>query len=178
VTGGAHIDWTALAQRLGTIGDAADTHEEIGGTDLARAAIEHIIDPRRLASAVDHYVLGEPGYELARSVLWLLHPYSAMQRCRAIFHSDAELPVRRRAIELLRVVADQRVLPWIKEFLDHPDPEIQYFGAGIVDQLLFAGLVVPADCAELLALAEAHENGQVRALAEEIVERTREATEG
>jgi len=66
--------------------------------------------------------------ERPRSVLWLLRPWSAMLPCRELFSTAGDLQVRRSAVELLRVVADRRVVPWVPTFLADPDPGIQRWG--------------------------------------------------
>jgi hypothetical protein len=170
----APIDWQALAERLQTIATKnGETRTEVGGTALARAAIAWLIEPERLATAVDHYVSLNPGFELARSVLWLLHPWAAMVRCREIATSDVDVNRRRSAVELLRVVADGRALPWVQDFLADPDEETQVWAIGIVDQLLFSRLIEPEACADLLAVAQIHDNARVRRAAAEIGARLR-----
>lgn len=160
------IDWEALASKLSLIrADAEGTVTEVGSRSHALAAVEELIGAERIASAVDHYVTGQPGAELARSVLWLLRPWSAMQRCREIFDSGLEQRVRRSAVELLRVVADHRALPWVEDFLADSDPEIQMWGVLVVDQLLIANLVDRASCEPVLSRARAHKNKQVRDMA-------------
>jgi hypothetical protein len=157
------IDWEALAHDLSSIQvDAAGGRAESGSRSLALAAVERLLGPEQLASAVDHYIEGRPGSELARSVLWLLHPESAMLRCREIYRSGPDLNVRRSAVELLRVVADGRVLPWVNGFLDDPDAEIQAWGMLIVDQLLMGNLVEWDECETLLARGRVHSNPRVR----------------
>jgi hypothetical protein len=152
------VDWTELALRVGSL-DASGEHS---GTHLARAALEEIIGPHVFREAVDHYVSGAPGGELARSVLWHCRPWSAMQRCHELYTATSDLEVRRRSVELLRVVADRRALPWVAEYLANPDMEIQGWGAGIVDQLLWSELVDPEDCEFLLVVIENHPNEAVR----------------
>ena len=71
------IDWEELAQELGTLRPDGES----GGSDEARRAIELLLGEDRLRQAVDYYVAGRRGSELARHVLWQLHPWSAMQRC-------------------------------------------------------------------------------------------------
>ncbi len=85
-----------------------------------------------------------------------------MVYCNELFHTSEDIDIRRSAIELLRVVADKRALPWIKSFLDDPDNEIQGWGVGILDQLLFSGHIEPDEAVTLLALAEQHPNNEVR----------------
>jgi len=163
------IDWQALAQQLGTIRDVSpDGQMELGSGELARQALEQIVGVGHFADAVEHYVSGRPGSELARSVLWLVRPWAATVRCRAIFDADPSLERRRRAVELLRVVADRRALGWIDDFLSDPDEEIQMWGVGVLDQLVFSELVAEEDCAGLLGRASRHTNPRVRAVAAEI----------
>jgi hypothetical protein len=172
------IDWSALAEQLRSVRtDGGDVRTEIGSATLARAAVEQLIDPKRLATAVDHYVAMRPGFELARAILWLVHSWEAMRRCREIFASDFDLQRRRGAIELLRVVADRRALPWIEEFLADPDAEIQAWGIGIVDQLIRSNLADPEDCKSLLTLASRHENPRVREKALDITARIQDLPE-
>jgi hypothetical protein len=163
------IDWERLAAELGTIRDtSAVSRTETGSFELARQALERIIGPERFAEAVEHYVSFRPGFELARSVLWSVRPWSAMAHCHAIFDSDSNLNRRRAAVELLRVIADRRAVVWIDEFLADPDPEIQVWGIGVLDQLIFSALVDESACARVLSHAERHANPEIRATALEI----------
>ncbi|WP_298863987.1 HEAT repeat domain-containing protein [uncultured Gimesia sp.] len=149
------IDWTELARTLGALDDDGREH---GSSIDAREAIAMILGPTHLRNAVDHYVRHKKGGELVRNVLWLLRPWSAMERCYEIYQTDDDPEARCTAIELLRVVADRRVLPWIKGFLEDSDKGVQSWAAGIVDQLLWSDLVDPEDCAELLQLMANHSN--------------------
>lgn len=160
------IDWEALGVRLGAI--RADG--ESGGSNLAREALCAILGSEELRRAVDYYISGEPGSELARSVLWMLRPWEAMDRCHEIWASQRSMPQRRRAIELLRVVADSAVLPWIPGLLDDNDDTIRDLGIQIVDQLVFAGLVEPAEVEPLLAAAQGHPDPVIRERAASIAE--------
>ena len=65
-------------------------------------------------------------------------------------------------MELLRVVADRRALPWFVEFLHDDDHDIQYWGAGLVDQLLWQELVQPEEAEVLLALMADHAHEGIR----------------
>jgi hypothetical protein len=164
------IDWSALAHELGTICGPDEVGTEIGGRKTAREAIERLIGPARLAGAVDYYVSFQPGFELARSVLWHVRPWSAMVRCREIFASEADIQARRSAVELLRVVADRRVLPRISEFLADPDAGIQARAIGILDQLVFSRLVEDEECASILEATLNHSNPRVQEMAADIRE--------
>ncbi|WP_148087787.1 HEAT repeat domain-containing protein [Gemmata obscuriglobus] len=148
------VDWHALAQKLGTLRDGGES----GGSDLGRQALELIVGVDSLRSAVDYYVAGAPGSELARSVLALLKPLSAMERCLEIARSEADAESRRSAVELLRMVADGRGIAWAAEFLGDEDEGVQVWGAGIVDQLLWSGLADPEDCGQILEAMATHPN--------------------
>jgi len=163
-----HAAWDALAEQLGAVEDTAHGRTEHGSDGLARVAIEKILGEDEFRAAVDHYVAGRRGSELARSVLRLLRPGSAMQRCREISTQSTDPDGRRAAVELLRVVADRRALPWVSDYLDDSDEVVQQWGIRIVDQLLFSDLIEPEDAEPLLRRAEDHPNAEVRAQAQEI----------
>ena len=160
----AEIDWHKLSAELGLLRADGET----GGSDDARRALELIIGEDALRASVDHYIAYRRGYELARSVLWQLRPWSAMRYCYEIFKGPQKLTVRRAAVELLRVVADRRALPWIPEFLEDSDADIQSWGIGVLDQLLFSELIWPEEAEELIKMAERHQNQLVREGAERI----------
>jgi hypothetical protein len=170
------IDWELLARELDTFSDdETGARTERGNNSLARQALERIIGPEHFVEAVEHYLYLRPGFELARSVLWVVRPWSAMLRCRRVFETDPDLRRRQRAVELLRVLADQRALPWIADFLADPDPGIQLMGAHVLDQLVFSSLVREHDCTELLDRAGRHPNASVREVASAIRARFAEA---
>jgi hypothetical protein len=148
----AEIDWEKLAAELGFL--TADG--ESGGSDQARHALELIIGEDALRASVDHYIAYHRGHELVRSVLWQLRPWSAMSYCYEIFKRPQKLADRRAAVELLRVMADRRSLPWITEFLDDSDPDIQAWGIGVLDQLLYSELISPEEAEALIMTAEQH----------------------
>ena len=118
-----------------------------------------------LRASVDYYIEHRPGSELARLVLWRLRPWSAMSRCWEVFKGLDEIEARRTAVELLRVVADRRALPWISEFLEDTDALIQTWGVGVLDQLLWSELIGQEE-AEAVLRTEQHSNESVRERAE------------
>jgi hypothetical protein len=151
------IDWKALATEVGSLrGDG-----EIGGDHLARAALTRVIGDDEWRAAVDYYVSLARGSELTRSVLWLLRPPAAMERCREIIASTVERD-RETAAELLRVVGDARIVPWIAGYLADANESVQNNAAGMVDQLLWSDLVEPEACADLLATMRVHASEGVR----------------
>jgi len=164
------IDWKKFAEEL----ELLAKNKEVASSKDAATAVEMLIGKERLSASVDYYVSERKGSELARAVLWLLHPWSAMKRCYEIYSSSGKPEHRASAVELLRVVADKRALKWIKEFLDDPDPTIQNWGIGIVDQLIFSGRIYQEEAAQLLEVAERHSNEYVRGVAKKIKERPKD----
>jgi hypothetical protein len=150
------IDWQALAQRL----DKLNKEEAL----VEKRAIEVSLGEDDLQAAVDFCVSDKSGSELARSVLRELRPWPAMQRCYQLF-CEGDVETRRSAVELLRVFADRRTLPWVNEFLDDVDPLIQYLGTEILDQLVWSGSVKDQECIDLLAKMREHPNAGVRVMA-------------
>jgi hypothetical protein len=164
------IDWSVLANQLALLTPATpsgrDGHTERSGSDAARRALEILIGEPALRASVDYYITGAPGSELARSVLWLLHPWSAMAHCYEVWRSSPSIEDRRSAVELLRVVADRRALGWVRDFLEDQDEIVQAWGAGVLDQLLWSNLVSVEEAEPLLVSAECHANPAVRQTAE------------
>jgi len=156
------IDWNALANQLGLITLTEGGRNERGGTEPACNALAEILGRDAMVASVDDYIARRPGAELARSVLSLLHPAWAMERCFEVFKSNDDIEIRRLAVELLRNVADARVIDWVPEFLGDPDPGIQGWGIGVIDQLLMNRRADIEDCECVLAGAEAHPNERVR----------------
>lgn len=156
------INWKELAIQVGSITENGET----SGNQFALKALEVLLGENNLRLAVDYYITGRPGSELARSVLWELRPSSAILYCYDIYKSDLPVEVRRSAVELLRVVADKRAVSWVEEFLKDDDAEIQRWGFGVLDQLLWSYLVEPEEVEFLLHEGETHPNIQVRERAE------------
>ncbi len=165
------IDWKKLAEDLELLAE----NKDMASSKDAATAIELLIGKEKLSASVDYYVAERKGSELARAVLWLLHPWSAMKRCYEIYRSSGKPEHRASAIELLRVVADKRALKWVNEFLEDPNPTIQNWGIGIVDQLIFSGRIYSEDAAQLIEIAERHDNENVREVAKKIKGRPKDA---
>lgn len=158
------INWKELAIQVNSLSKRG---EFVSG-DMAKQAIELLIGENNIRDAVDYYIEGKPGSELARAVLWRIHSPAAMNRCYEIYKSPADIETRRLAIELLRVAADRQVLNWINEFLKDEDTGIQAWGIGVLDQLVTSNLIDDEDAEPLLLIAEAHHNFHVREKAAEI----------
>ena len=157
-------NWVNIAKEVEAIGENG---YQFSSSQKAREAIEILLGKDNLKEAVRYYVAHKPGSELLRSVLWQLHPYSAMEECYRIFKESSNLDEKIDAVELLRVVADKRVLKWVPEFLEHENSGIQNWGIGIIDQLLFSHLCDDEDVVEILQQASKHHSQYVREKAEE-----------
>lgn len=151
-----------MAEQIG-VGNSGSDH-------AAREALELLLGEATIRQAVDHYIAGRDGAELARSVLWLLRPWSGMQYCYEIYQSNADIETKRFAIELLRVMADRRVLPWIEDFLNDADEGIQNWGIGVIDQMAFKDLVSESEVQTLLNKSARHPNPNVRRMTQLIRE--------
>ena len=130
------VDWGGLAEKLGTVTRTESGYSETGGSGIAAKLIVEIMGDQVWRDAVDFYVSGKPGAEGARSVLWMLRPPAAMNRCNEIFLTTNDYETASFAICLLQVVADRRVLDWIPQYLASANKGARIWGLGIVDQLL------------------------------------------
>lgn len=154
------IDWQALVQRLDNLNQSQVSTD----LDAAKRAIEVSLGEDHLQAAVDYCIQDKLSSELARSVLEQLRPWPAMQRCYELFQTG-DSDTRCSAVELLHVIADGRVLPWLSEFLDDRDPLIQCLGVETLDRLIWSGAVKSEECGELLQKVQEHPNAQVRVMA-------------
>jgi len=153
------IAWESLARELGTLREDGSEH---GGAAHAIDAIILLLGEDELRDAVDYILEDRPGSELARMVLAVLHPWSAIERCYEVYHADPDDERRGNALYILKVAADRRALGWIPIFLSDPDEGIQALGIDILDQMIFSGLVEPDECEQILARAAEHENAWIR----------------
>jgi hypothetical protein len=126
-----------------------------------------IIGEQRLRDAVDFYVGRQPGCELVRSVLFVLRPGCAKERCYEIFKSG-DPTERVTAVELLRMTADARVVPWVPEFLADDSEGVQNWGIDVLDQLLYCDFIGRKEAEPILRLALHHGNARVREQAVQI----------
>ena len=149
------IDWAALAREVGSI---RTDGSEYGGSWAAEAALVDILGDDFIRDAVDLYLSGEPGYELARSVLNLLKPRVAMEQCLQLVGTEDEDD----AMSLLRACADRSVLQSLPQLFANDNANTRIM---ILDQLLFSGYVKDGEVKNLIdkALADPHEG--VRELA-------------
>lgn len=148
-----------------------------GGTHVARYALTELLGDQAWRDAVGDYVAGADAAEMIRSVLQLVRPPVAAQECVRLWREGSRSE-RASAIELLRVVADPEVLALVPEFLADPDPDVQAWGAGIVDQMLCDRVVEDDQVESCLLLMEAHPADHIRELAASIRRDQRLADQG
>ena len=149
------IDWTKLALELGSIGE----NYERGGTAYAELALERILGEEAIHAAVSFILDGEPGSELAVSVLRHIVSLKAIEISYQIYkNSTGERAAN--AVSLIKRIAHPRSTAWIKEFL--ADEHVALWGIGLLDQLAWSGRVQPEAIESLLALAEQHHHEHVR----------------
>jgi hypothetical protein len=151
-------DWHEIAKAIGSINELSES----GGDSEARRALITIVGEENLIGAVDYYVTASQGSELARSVLRMLKPFSAMQRCYEIYTRDSDIEKRRSAVELIRSISDRQAAHWISEFLSDPDTEIQTWGGSMVDQLLWDQSLSAEEATPFLEAMKDHPNPQVK----------------
>lgn len=133
------VDWEELSAAIGTRFKVGTALAETGGDNHARSALELIVGRPAWEDAVEHCLAFRPGYELARSVLSLVQPRSAMDYVHAIFKSDRTPGHRRAAIELLRSFADRTILDRVPDYLNDEDPDIRHWGLRVLDRILWCG---------------------------------------
>jgi len=155
----SRIDWESLARQLGTLSEDGREH---GGARHAIAAITVLIGADKLRDAVDWILEDRPGSELARAVLAVLNPWSAMERCYEVYRAEPDHGRRCSALLILKAAADYRALGWIPILLSDPDENMQALGIDILDQMIFGGNVEPDECEQILSGAAQHENPWVR----------------
>lgn len=131
-----NIDWRGIADTIGTINWTEHGRSEKGGTQVGIDALIQIIGDAALRDAVDFYVTMQPGFELARSVLLVLRPPAAMERCREIALVSGDEQEAADAANLLQVIADRRVAEWLPELIASKNDGVRAWTVGIIDQLL------------------------------------------
>ena len=79
-----------------------------------------------------------------------------------IYRNSDDIEQKRSAVNLLKAISNQTILEFVPEFLAHEDEGIQNWGAAILDQLAFSGMVDKSDCDDALSIMESHSTPQVR----------------
>lgn len=165
------IDWRDLANTLGSITWTDNGRSEHGGTGVAAKALTLVLGDDAIRDAVDFYVSGAPGNGVARSVLSMLSPPAAMNRCREIILTSEDEQEAADAANLLQVVADRRVFDWLPELLASKNVGVRVWTIGVIDQLVIMnGEVELEEAMPLLDKALSDPAEQVRNRARQLLE--------
>ena len=135
---------------------------ESGGAGLAKKAILILLGNDPVIHAVDSYVARDLGSELARSVLRLLRPTVAMDRCYQIYKSSNDLWTRRWAAELLGGLATSHAVDRMKELLIDKDEHIQLVAASAVTSMILDEFVTEDEALDLVETLEKHPHKLVK----------------
>jgi HEAT repeats len=152
------IDWKAIAKQLDN--GNGDTYS----TPIGRRALEIIVGEENIRDAVDHWISQEPGCFAAESVLSIMRPKLAMDRCYEIYKTRPDSEDAIRAVFLLTSFADDAALPWIREFLDDGNRGIRWNGLMVLRTILDGPLEDAAFATgmQLLNKAEQDSDPEVR----------------
>ncbi|MFZ0302942.1 MAG: HEAT repeat domain-containing protein [Terracidiphilus sp.] len=162
------IDWENIARQVG--GLEPDGSERTVGTDGGRRAIELILGEQNIREAVDHWADQKPGEFTAEMVLRIIRSTVAMERCYEIYKNEPDSRRAGAAVFLLYEMADPRVLPWVREFLDDKNFSVRWNGAMALQEIL-RGPANDDDIAlakGLLSKAESDPDERIRERAAEI----------
>jgi hypothetical protein len=165
------IDWRGLAEQVGDLNP--DGSEKGNGTGSGRRALELIIGAENIRSAVDQWTSFEPGAFTAEKALLILGSSIAMEYCYEIYKKEPNTHRAGAAVFLLSEMADWRVLPWIREFMEDSNDSVRWNGLVAVGQILEGPLNDDgiALAKELLAKAESDREERLRERATEIRQR-------
>ncbi|GAB4094063.1 hypothetical protein [Flaviaesturariibacter terrae] len=147
-------NWKELALQLGSL---RDDGSEIGGDNIAQAALERILGTEWVASAVDQIVTFKPGSELAMNCLRLICSYEAANYAFSIYKSSKGDRAG-RAVWLIKHIAHPDTIYWVDEFLG--DENVAHWGLGLLDQLVWCDRITdPERATALLEKAAGLYNG-------------------
>jgi hypothetical protein len=148
------IDWNAIAQR---VGDKYDT-------SAGRRALEIIVGEGNVRDAVDYWISQERGCFVAESVLSVMRPKVAMDRCYEIYKAKPDSEDAIRAVFLLASFADDAALSRVREFLDDRNRGIRWNGLAVLRTILCGPLgdAAIASAMQLLDQAERDSDADLR----------------
>ena len=147
-------DWKAIAKQVG----------DNSGTAIGRRALEIIAGEDSIRDAVDYWISQQAGCFTAESVLSIMRPKLAMDRCYEIYKAKPDSDDAVRAVFLLASFADDAVLPWVGEFLADQSPGIRWNGLAVLRTILYGPLgdSAIASAMQLLDKAEQDSNSDMR----------------
>ncbi len=148
------IDWNAIAQQVG------DNYD----TSAGRRALEIIVGEGNVRDAVDYWISQERGCFAAESVLSVMRPKVAMDRCYEIYKAKPDSEDAIRAVFLLASFADDAALSWVRQFLDDRNRGIRRNGLAVLRTILCGPLgdAAIASAMQLLDQAERDSDADLR----------------
>lgn len=161
------IDWRQLARAVGSIDDSRP-QQVSGGSHFARLALEKVLGPENIRSAVDLVLTWDPASELITSVLSFIRSSTAVDLAyEAYKNSSGNRDRGTAAVWLIQQIAHPKALDWVEEFL--ADDALGDLGVGVLDQLLWTGAVEyqhEPRAQRLLATIDQHPDAHLRDRAE------------
>lgn len=163
------VDWVALAYRLGTITDTEGGYSGHGGTEVATKAVVDLLGAEVILSAVDAVLAMDRGSEVARSVLRLLKPEVARQRCLEVINGPSRDAAHWEAGHLLSDLCDRDWQPFYEAMAQHSDSAIRGLSMKLLENAVFAGWVEVSEAIELLSTFLADPASGVAAMAQQMI---------
>jgi hypothetical protein len=162
------IDWKALAEQIG--GLQPDGSDRTVGTQGGRRALEILIGEENLREAVDCFISLRPGAFTAEMVLKIIESEIAMNRCFEIYRTEPGTDRACSAVFLLGSMANDKALPWVREFLEDSNQAVRLNGLRVLQCILYGPLndEEMAKARELLAKAEMDSDAFVRERAQSV----------
>lgn len=162
------IDWKAVAEQIG--GLQPDGNDRTVGTQGGKRALEILIGEENLRDAVDYFISLCPGAFTAEMVLKIIQSEIAMNRCFEIYKTEPGTERACSAVFLLGSMADDKPLPWVREFLEDANKAVRLNGLRVLQYILYGPLndEEMAAAKKLLEIAEADSDADVRGRAQSI----------
>jgi HEAT repeat protein len=132
------IDWERVAIQVGGIGH--DGQDQVVGTTGGRRALEILLGEDNIRDAVDYFISLRPGAFTAEMVLQILKSPVAMDRCLEIYRSEPGTNRACSAVFALGCMADDKALPWVREFLKDSNEAVRLNGLRVLQNILYGPL--------------------------------------
>lgn len=154
-------DWERLAHRLGTVHAAGENV----ALDDARNALEEILGPEEIRSAVEWAGSEKPGALLAMSVLRILRVDSACAHCLDLIAAAEHPEDRLVLLRLLGDILNRSCAPRLLGAFEAGDESFKLLMLDLLIEQLRGGSLFPEDVRDLLTRAKAAASPAVRDLA-------------
>lgn len=161
------INWKHLQNQA--INDLGDKYL-LGSNAYVIRAYEIVLGEDFFRSAVDQYLSGNDAGIFARHMLSEVRSFIAMDYCYEIYQTSKDIDRKSSALELLRWIANEKVLDWIPEFLYHPESDIQNYAVLIIDQMMFKKIISYDDILPILQQALNHPRDYIREKIKDFIE--------